>query len=50
MNREAAGQLTVEHRLEVVPGATHLFEESGALEAVADLATRWFLDHLRVRG
>jgi putative phosphoribosyl transferase len=50
MNREAAGHLTVEHRIEVVPGATHLFEEPGALEAVADLATRWFLDHLRVRG
>ena len=50
MNREAAGHLTVEHRIEVVPGATHLFEEPDALEAVADLATRWFLDHLRVRG
>jgi dienelactone hydrolase len=49
-NREAAGQLMVEHRIEVVPGATHLFEEPGTLEAVADLATRWFLDHLRVRG
>jgi len=29
-----------------VPGATHLFEEPGALEAVADLAARWFLEHL----
>jgi putative phosphoribosyl transferase len=46
MNREAASHLPVEHRIEVVPGATHLFEEPGALEAVADLATRWFLDHL----
>jgi putative phosphoribosyl transferase len=46
MNRDAAHHLTVEHHIEVVPGATHLFEEPGALEAVAELATRWFLDHL----
>ena len=46
MNRDAARHLTCEHRIEVVPGATHLFEEPGALEAVADLAARWFLDHL----
>jgi putative phosphoribosyl transferase len=46
MNRDAAHHLTVEHHIEVVPGATHLFEEPGALEAVADVATRWFLDHL----
>ena len=46
MNRDAARHLPVEHRIEVVPGATHLFEEPGALEAVADLAARWFLDHL----
>jgi putative phosphoribosyl transferase len=46
MNRDAARQLPAEHRIEIVPGATHLFEEPGALEAVADLATRWFLQHL----
>jgi putative phosphoribosyl transferase len=46
MNRDAAQQLRCEHRIEVVPGATHLFEEPGALEAVADLATHWFLEHL----
>jgi putative phosphoribosyl transferase len=46
MNRDAARHLSVEHRVEVVPGATHLFEEPGALEAVADVAARWFLDHL----
>ena len=46
MNRDAAGHLTCEHRIEIVPGATHLFEEPGALEAVADLAARWFLEHL----
>jgi putative phosphoribosyl transferase len=46
MNRDAARHLTPEHRIDVVPGATHLFEEPGALEAVADLAGRWFLEHL----
>jgi putative phosphoribosyl transferase len=46
MNRDAARHLTCEHRIEVVPSATHLFEEPGALEAVADLAARWFLEHL----
>jgi putative phosphoribosyl transferase len=46
MNRDAARHLACEHRIEVVPGATHLFEEPGALEAVADLAARWFLEHL----
>jgi putative phosphoribosyl transferase len=46
MNRDAARHLTCEHRIEVVPGATHLFEEPGALAAVTDLATRWFLEHL----
>jgi putative phosphoribosyl transferase len=46
MNRDAAGRLICEHRIEIVPGATHLFEEPGALEAVADLAARWFLEHL----
>jgi putative phosphoribosyl transferase len=50
MNRDAARQLNVEHRIEVVPGATHLFEEPGALEKVADLATRWFADHLEDGG
>jgi putative phosphoribosyl transferase len=33
--------------LEIVPGATHLFEETGALEKVADLAASWFNRHLR---
>ncbi len=46
INRDAAGHLRCEHRIEVVPGATHLFEEPGALEVVADLAARWFVDHL----
>jgi putative phosphoribosyl transferase len=46
LNRSAARQLRCEHRLEVVPGATHLFEEPGALEVVARLAGDWFARHL----
>jgi putative phosphoribosyl transferase len=46
LNREAAAQLRCEHRIEIVPDATHLFEEPGALETVAALATEWFNDHL----
>jgi putative phosphoribosyl transferase len=42
LNRSAAGELRAEHRLEVVPGASHLFEEPGALERVAALAGDWF--------
>ncbi len=42
-NREAGAALPGECRLEVVPGATHLFEEPGALEEVARLARDWFL-------
>jgi putative phosphoribosyl transferase len=46
LNRQAAARLAVDHRIEIVPGATHLFEEPGALERVADLAGRWFTTHL----
>jgi putative phosphoribosyl transferase len=46
LNRQAAGRLAAEHRLEVVPGAGHLFEEPGALEEVARLAADWFSAHL----
>jgi putative phosphoribosyl transferase len=46
LNREAAKRLRCEHRIEIVPGATHLFEEPGALEAVSELASRWFVEHL----
>jgi dienelactone hydrolase len=46
MNREAFEQLRCEKRLEIVPGATHLFEEPGALEEVARLARHWFEGHL----
>jgi putative phosphoribosyl transferase len=43
LNREAARQLRAEHELSVVPGATHLFPEPGALDEVARLATAWFI-------
>ena len=46
MNREAMEQLRVEKKLEIVPGATHLFEEPGALEKVARLASDWFVRYL----
>jgi putative phosphoribosyl transferase len=46
MNREALAQMRAGRRLEVVPGATHLFEEPGALEEVARLAADWFAHYL----
>jgi putative phosphoribosyl transferase len=46
MNREAAAHLLCEHRIEVVPGAGHLFEEPGTLEAVGHLAAGWFSHRL----
>lgn len=49
LNREAQRELTVPSRLEVIPGATHLFEEPGALEQVAELARDWFAHHLPPR-
>ncbi|MDJ0630182.1 MAG: dienelactone hydrolase family protein [Rhodobacter sp.] len=45
LNEAAYQRLTCETRLDIVPGATHLFEEPGALEAVVDLAAAWFRDH-----
>jgi putative phosphoribosyl transferase len=42
LNRRALAELTCEARLEIVAGATHLFEEPGTLEQVATLATAWF--------
>jgi len=47
MNREALKHLKVEKRLEIIPGATHLFEEPGTLEEVARLAREWFQEHLK---
>jgi dienelactone hydrolase len=45
MNRSAMARMAARVQLAVVPGATHLFEEPGALDRVADLATDWFLEH-----
>jgi dienelactone hydrolase len=42
LNRRAFAELACEKRIEIVPGATHLFEETGALERVAELARDWF--------
>jgi putative phosphoribosyl transferase len=52
LNRGAAERIRAETRVEVVPGATHLFEEPGALDIVAELATSWFVRNLveRVRS
>lgn len=46
LNRRAQAELHCESRLDVVPGATHLFEEPGTLDEVAQRARRWFIDHL----
>jgi len=48
MNRDAMPRMRGEVKLEIIPGATHLFEEPGALEKVADFAADWFTGHLPV--
>jgi len=50
LNRQALARIPAEKQLAVVPGATHLFEESGALEEVARQAGDWFLRHLPQRA
>ena len=45
-NRMASREMSVDQHIEVIPGATHLFEEPGALERVAELAAAWFTEHL----
>lgn len=47
LNRVAYTALHCEKRLEIIPGATHLFEEQGTLEEVAALATDWFVRYLK---
>jgi dienelactone hydrolase len=49
MNEEAYAQLQCLKQLVIVPGATHLFEEPGALEEVARLSAGWFQQHLQPR-
>lgn len=50
LNRQAYDTLHCERRLEVVPGASHLFEEPGKLELVSRMARDWFLQHLGSRS
>lgn len=47
LNEQARAQMRCEVKIDIVPGATHLFEEPGALEKVAKLASNWFVDHNR---
>jgi putative phosphoribosyl transferase len=49
LNEEACDRLLCEKELRIVPGASHLFEEAGALETVAGMAAGWFARHLRRR-
>jgi putative phosphoribosyl transferase len=50
LNQAAFGYLRGRKRIEIVPGAGHLFEEPGTLEQVGDLAAEWFHTHLAVSG
>lgn len=50
MNREAMSRIQCEVKLELIPGATHLFQEPGTLEQVAKLASEWFRRHLPARN
>ena len=47
LNEQARDRMRCEAKLEIIPGATHLFEELGALEKVAQLASDWFIKHIR---
>ncbi len=49
LNEQARDRIRCEVKLEIIPGATHLFEEPGALEKVAQLASDWFVAHLAVK-
>jgi putative phosphoribosyl transferase len=50
LNEMARDQMRCEVKLEIVTGATHLFEETGALEKVAKLASDWFLSHIGAKS
>ena len=49
LNRRALERLQCEKRLIIIPGATHLFPEPGALDQVANLASQWFQTHLSAK-
>jgi dienelactone hydrolase len=46
LNEQARDRMRCEVKLEIIPGATHLFEEPGTLEKVAQLASAWFVNHI----
>jgi putative phosphoribosyl transferase len=50
LNRQAYAHLRGEKQLVIIPGASHLFEEPGALQEVARLASQWFVQHLRAKS
>jgi putative phosphoribosyl transferase len=50
LNEMARDQMRCEVKLQIVSGATHLFEEPGALESVAELASDWFVKHISVKS
>ena len=47
LNKEAFARLRCKKEMKIIPGATHLFEEPGALEQVAQMAAAWFAEHLQ---
>jgi len=47
LNRSAMARMRCQAELKIIPGATHLFEEPGALDLVANLAGEWFFEHLK---
>jgi pimeloyl-ACP methyl ester carboxylesterase len=49
LNQEACSRLRCEKALRIIPGASHLFEEPGTLENVAETASEWFVQHLRAK-
>lgn len=50
LNRQAMAEMRCEAKLEIIGGATHLFEEAGALERVSDMAADWFVSHFQSPG
>jgi putative phosphoribosyl transferase len=50
LNEQALDRMRCEVKLEIIPGATHLFEEPGTLEKVAQLASDWFVNHIGGRS
>jgi putative phosphoribosyl transferase len=50
LNEQARDWMRCEVKLDIVPCATHLFEEPGALEQVAKLASDWFVDHIGAKS